>query len=134
METAAHPRSLFKQRTFGKMFVTLTSSTSLWTGVVKTFRCPNEINPLVADVLTRIADDQTARNRIMTGWFLTSTQLAGVAAHLTSHAPHPDVGGLGRLNSVPVFAIDDFGELNDATQTDVCDGVRFTFVQLDIVN
>ena len=102
-------------------------------GVVKTFRCANEINPLVA-VLTRIADDQTARNRIMTGWFLTSTQLAGVAAHLTSHAPHPDVGGLGRLNSVPVFAIDDFGELNDATQTDVCDGVRFTFVQLDIVN
>ena len=39
METAAHPRSLFKPRTFGKMFVTLSSSASLWSGVVKTFRC-----------------------------------------------------------------------------------------------
>ena len=40
METAAHPRFLFKPRTFGMIFVTLTSSASLWTGVVKTFRCP----------------------------------------------------------------------------------------------
>jgi hypothetical protein len=39
METAAHPHSLFKPRSFGKMFVTLTSSASLWSGVVKTFRC-----------------------------------------------------------------------------------------------
>ena len=41
METAAHPRSLFKPRTFGKIFVTLTSSASSRTGVVKTFRCAN---------------------------------------------------------------------------------------------
>ena len=40
METAAHPRSLFKRRSFGKIFVTLTSPASLRTGVVKTFRCP----------------------------------------------------------------------------------------------
>ena len=40
METAAHPRFLFKPRTFGMMFVTLTPSASLWTGVVKTFRYP----------------------------------------------------------------------------------------------
>ena len=39
METAAHPRFLFKPRSFGMMFMTLTSSASLWTGVVKTFRC-----------------------------------------------------------------------------------------------
>ena len=39
METAAHPRFLFKQRTFDMMFVTLTSSPSFRTGVVKTFRC-----------------------------------------------------------------------------------------------
>ena len=39
METAAHPRSLFKPRTFGMMILTLTSSASLWSGVVKTFRC-----------------------------------------------------------------------------------------------
>ena len=39
METAAHPRTLFKRRTFGKMIATLTSFTSLWTGVVKNFRC-----------------------------------------------------------------------------------------------
>ena len=38
METAAHPRTLFKPRTFGMIFVTLTSPASLWTGVVKTFR------------------------------------------------------------------------------------------------
>ena len=38
METAAHPRFLFKPRTFGMIIVTLTSSASLWTGVVKTFR------------------------------------------------------------------------------------------------
>ena len=38
METAAHPRFLFKPRTFGTIFVTLTSSASLRTGVVKTFR------------------------------------------------------------------------------------------------
>ena len=41
METAAHPRFLFKPRSFGKIFVTLTSSASLRTGVVKTFRCAN---------------------------------------------------------------------------------------------
>ena len=35
----AHPRSLFKPRTLGMIFVTLTSSASLRTGVVKTFRC-----------------------------------------------------------------------------------------------
>ena len=39
METAAHPRFLFRLRTFGMISVTLTSSASLWTGVVKTFRC-----------------------------------------------------------------------------------------------
>ena len=39
METAAHPRFLFKPRTFGMIFVTFTSSSSLWTGVVNTFRC-----------------------------------------------------------------------------------------------
>ena len=39
METAAHPRFLFKPRTFGMISVTLTSSALLWTGVVKTFRC-----------------------------------------------------------------------------------------------
>ena len=39
METAAHPRILFKPRTFGMIFVTLRSSASLRTGVVKTFRC-----------------------------------------------------------------------------------------------
>ena len=38
METEAHPRFLFKPRTFDMMCVTLTSSASLWTGVVKTFR------------------------------------------------------------------------------------------------
>ena len=41
METAAHPRILFKPRTFGKIFVTFASSASLRTGVVKTFRCPS---------------------------------------------------------------------------------------------
>ena len=39
METAAHPRILFKPRNFGMIFVTLRSSASLRTGVVKTFRC-----------------------------------------------------------------------------------------------
>ena len=39
METAAHPRSLFKPRSLGMIFVTLTSFASLRTGVVKTFRC-----------------------------------------------------------------------------------------------
>ena len=39
METAAHPRFLFKPRTLGTIFVTLTSSASLRSGVVKTFRC-----------------------------------------------------------------------------------------------
>ena len=38
METAAHPRFLFKPRTFGMISVTLTSSASLRSGVVKTFR------------------------------------------------------------------------------------------------
>ena len=89
---------------------------------------------MVADLLAQIADQQTALNRIMAGWFLTPAQLAEVASALTSHAPHPDVGGLGRLDSVPGFAINDFGVLDDATQTDVCDGVRFTFVQMDIAN
>ena len=44
METAAHPRFLFKPRTFGMMFVTLTSSASLRTGVVKTFRCAAQMH------------------------------------------------------------------------------------------
>ena len=39
METAAHPRFLFKPRTLGMISVTLTSSASLRSGVVKTFRC-----------------------------------------------------------------------------------------------
>ena len=47
MATAAHPRFLFKPRTFGKMFVTLTSSATLRTGVVKTFRCPLLVMPIV---------------------------------------------------------------------------------------
>ena len=38
METAAQPRFMFKPRTRGMIFVTLTSSASLRTGVVKTFR------------------------------------------------------------------------------------------------
>ena len=42
METAAHPRFLFKPRTLGTIFVTLTSSASLRSGVVKTFRYPHE--------------------------------------------------------------------------------------------
>ena len=42
METAAHPRFLFKPRTFGMIIVALTSSASLRTGVVKTFRCADE--------------------------------------------------------------------------------------------
>ena len=46
METAAHPRSLFKQRSFGMIFVTLTSSASLWTGVVKTFRWATQANQM----------------------------------------------------------------------------------------
>ena len=41
METAAHPRFLFKPRTFGMMFVTLTSSATLRTDVVKTYRRQN---------------------------------------------------------------------------------------------
>ena len=40
METAAHPRILFKRRTIGKISMTRTSSASLWTGVLKTFRYP----------------------------------------------------------------------------------------------
>ena len=48
METAAHPRFLFKPRTLGMMFVTLTPSASLWTGVVKTFRyVPQTIGALM---------------------------------------------------------------------------------------
>ena len=47
METAAHPRILLKPRTFGKIFVTFSSSASLRTGVVKTFRCANEAIPMV---------------------------------------------------------------------------------------
>ena len=43
MKTAAHPRSLFTPRTFGTISVTLTSSASLWTGVVKTFRWASQI-------------------------------------------------------------------------------------------
>ena len=39
METAAHPRSLFKPRTLGMICMTLQSSASVRTGVVKTFRC-----------------------------------------------------------------------------------------------
>ena len=39
LQRHGHPRFLFKSRTFGMIFVTLTSSASLWTGVVKTFRC-----------------------------------------------------------------------------------------------
>ena len=38
METAAHPRSLFKPRSLGMISVTLKSFASLRTGVVKTFR------------------------------------------------------------------------------------------------
>ena len=43
METAAHPRFLFKPRTFGMTFVTFTSSASLRTGVVKTFRWQTQV-------------------------------------------------------------------------------------------
>ena len=39
MPRRGHPRFLFKSRTFGMIFVTLTSSALLRTGVVKTFRC-----------------------------------------------------------------------------------------------
>ena len=46
METAAHPRFLFKPRTFGMMFVTLTSSASLRTGVVKTFRWATQVSQM----------------------------------------------------------------------------------------
>ena len=42
METAAHPRLLFKPRTLGMIFVTLASSALSRTGVVKTFRCADE--------------------------------------------------------------------------------------------
>ena len=49
METAAHPRTLFKQRTLGMISMTLTSSASLRTGVVKTFRCADE--PMRKDVI-----------------------------------------------------------------------------------
>ena len=48
METAAHPRFLFRPRTLGTIFVTLTSSASLWTGVVKTFRYPPSVVPMDA--------------------------------------------------------------------------------------
>ena len=44
METAAHPRTLFKSRSPGMMSMTFTSSALLRTGVVKTFRCADEAN------------------------------------------------------------------------------------------
>ena len=54
METAAHPRTLFKRRTFGKMIATLTSFTSLWTGVVKTFRWTSQIHRIVRPQTTLV--------------------------------------------------------------------------------
>ena len=44
METAAHPRSLFKPRTFGIISVTLTSSASVRAGVVKSSRYATSTN------------------------------------------------------------------------------------------
>ena len=57
METAAHPRSLFKPRPFGKMSVTLTSSASLQTGVVKTFRCVTQIARMLDVHISDSPDD-----------------------------------------------------------------------------
>ena len=62
METAAHPRILFKPRTFGMMFVILTSSASLRTGVVKTFRCPHLIESLPTIIV--LEDDARRSNEM----------------------------------------------------------------------
>ena len=56
METAAHPRTLFKPRKLGTIFVTLTSSASLWTGVVKTFRCTSQMQS-IADIIAAVDDE-----------------------------------------------------------------------------
>lgn len=89
---------------------------------------------MVADVLNRIAARQTELNRILTGWYFTAAQISAVAAYLTSHEPHPDVGGFGRFDSVPVFSLDDIPLHDDTMQIDESDGVRFSFVQMDVVN
>lgn len=89
---------------------------------------------MAADILNQIANEQRDRNRILTGWFLTPLQIAAILDDLAPHGPHPDVGGLGRLDSVPVFPIDSFQESIDSAQTDQCDGIRFTFVQMGVVN
>ena len=66
METAAHPRFLFKPRTFGMIIVTLTSSASLWTGVVKTFRWASQIigtsSEFVFSIPAKFADGQAFAN------------------------------------------------------------------------
>ena len=43
METAAHPRSLFKRRSVGTMIGDSTSFSSAGAGVVKTFRCAAQV-------------------------------------------------------------------------------------------
>ena len=60
---------------------------------------------MIANLLSQIADQQIQQNKILTGFYLDENQLAEIRSHLEAHAPHPDVGGLGRFQSVPVFRL-----------------------------
>ena len=87
---------------------------------------------MIANLLSQIADQQIQQNKILTGFYLDENQLAEIRSHLEAHAPHPDVGGLGRFQSVPVFSLDEIATASGKLAGE--NGIQFTYVQMDIVN
>ena len=100
METAAHPRFLFKPRTLGTTFVTLTSSASLRTGVVKTFRCATEVqlpsNPYEPPKTEAVSSDSPGRSAILrraaafSFCLLTGVITSQIIAYLSAPNAWPD--------------------------------------------
>jgi len=89
METAAHPRTLFMPRSNGMIFVTLSSSASLRTGVVKTFRCQC-LMPL-----------QTKDSRSLVHWFL---KVASITLRTLASFSHFGVRGAIAIGTGSVAA------------------------------
>ena len=97
METAAHPRFLFKPRTFGMISVTLKSSASLRTGVVKTFRCRSQTKTVAIRTKGRASFDYNGRAFV---WHVADEFLLRIASTDKQFSVAYELVGNNRLLAV----------------------------------
>jgi len=90
---------------------------------------------MISARLHRVVEEQTLLMRVITGWYLAPDQLDEIVEQISPHSPMPDVGGVGRIDSIPVFPLSDYPDaVGQGESRDTAEGIAFTYVQMDVVN